>query len=54
MGLTSWKNLPTGKIIISDTKIARNYLSELEFRDLNLLVMAYLDLPSFWPLKIKR
>ncbi len=47
MGLTSWKNSPTGKILKSDTRIAKNYLSENEIGDLNLLVSAYLDLAEF-------
>lgn len=47
MGLTSWKNSPSGKILKSDTKIAKNYLSEQEIGDLNLLVSAYLDLAEF-------
>ena len=47
MGLTSWKNSPSGKILKSDTKIAKNYLSEKEIVDLNLLVSAYLDLAEF-------
>ena len=47
MGLTSWRNAPTGKILKSDTKIAKNYLSEQEVGDLNLLVSAYLDLAEF-------
>jgi hypothetical protein len=28
MGLTSWKKSPSGKILKSDTKIAKNFLSE--------------------------
>jgi hypothetical protein len=44
MGLTSWKNSPHGKILKSDTLIAKNYLSEIEISNLNLLVNAYLDL----------
>ena len=28
MGLTTWKDAPNGKIMLSDTKIAKNYLSE--------------------------
>jgi hypothetical protein len=47
MGLTTWKNSPTGKILKSDVKIAKNYLSENEIGDLNLLVSAYLDLAEF-------
>ena len=27
MGLTSWKHSPKGKIQLSDTKVAKNYLS---------------------------
>jgi len=47
MGLTSWQNSPNGKILKSDTKIAKNYLSEQEIGDLNLLVSACLDLAEF-------
>ena len=44
MGLTTWKNAPTGKILKSDISIAKNYLNENEIGDLNLLVSAFLDL----------
>lgn len=47
MGLTSWKGSPKGKILKSDVKIAKNYLSQDEISDLNLLVSAYLDLAEF-------
>ena len=47
MGLTSWKNSPEGKILKSDVVIAKNYLSENEIGDLNLLVSAFLDLAEF-------
>jgi hypothetical protein len=47
MGLTSWKNSPKGKILKSDVKVAKNYLSENEIFDLNLLVSAHLDLAEF-------
>lgn len=43
MGLTSWKNSPDGKIIKSDTNIAKNYLSEKEINELNRLVELYLN-----------
>ncbi len=43
MGLTSWKNSPNGKILKSDTSIAKNYLSEKEIRELNRLVELYLN-----------
>jgi len=43
MGLTTWKNSPNGKILKSDTGIAKNYLSEQEIRELNRLVELYLN-----------
>jgi len=44
MGLTSWKQVPDGKILKSDISIAKNYLSEAHIRELNRIVTAYLDL----------
>ena len=32
MGLATWKNSPNGKILKSDTVIAKNYLSEKEIK----------------------
>lgn len=43
MGLTTWKNSPYGKILKSDTNIAKNYLSEKEISELNRLVELYLN-----------
>ena len=44
MGLTSYKNEKTGgKVLKSDTEVAKNYLSEEEISDLNRLVTMYLD-----------
>lgn len=43
MGLTTWKNAPTGKILKSDVKVAKNYLSEKEIKDLERIVSMYLD-----------
>lgn len=43
MGLTTWKNSPDGKILKSDTTIAKNYLSENEINELNRLVEFYLN-----------
>lgn len=43
MGLTSWKNAPSGKIVKSDVSIAKNYLSREELQNLELIVTAYLD-----------
>lgn len=44
MGLKSWKNSPTGKILKSDARIAKNYLNEQELNELNDLVNIYLDI----------
>jgi hypothetical protein len=43
MGLTSWKNSSEGKILKSDTSIAKNYLSEKEISELNRLVELYMN-----------
>ncbi|WP_180764405.1 virulence RhuM family protein [Falseniella ignava] len=43
MGLTTWKNSPDGKILKSDTQVAKNYLSEEELRKLNRLVTMFID-----------
>lgn len=44
MGLTSYKNEKTGgKVLKSDTEVAKNYLTEDEISDLNRLVSMYLD-----------
>lgn len=44
MGLKTWKRAPEGKILKSDTIIAKNYLSKRHIEELNRLVSAYLDL----------
>ena len=43
MGLTTWKNSPQGKISKADIAIAKNYLTEKEIKDLELIVNMYLD-----------
>ena len=44
MGLSTWKNQKKGgKVQKSDTKIAKNYLSEQEISELNRLVNMFLD-----------
>lgn len=43
MGLTTWKNSPDGKILKSETQVAKNYLSEEELRKLNRLVTMFID-----------
>ncbi|MBW7843809.1 MAG: virulence RhuM family protein [Ignavibacterium sp.] len=44
MGLKTWKNAPQGKILKSDTAVAKNYLSKEHIKELERLVSAYLDL----------
>jgi len=46
MGLTSWRNAPTGKIVKSDVSIAKNYLQKKEMLELNEIVEMYLDYAS--------
>jgi len=43
MGLTTWKNAPSGKIIKTDVVIAKNYLNEKEIKNLDRFVTMYLD-----------
>jgi hypothetical protein len=43
MGLQTWKNAPTGKIIKTDVGIAKNYLIEKEIKELERVVTMYLD-----------
>ena len=43
MGLTTWKNAPEGRILKSDTTIAKNYLKEKEIRRLERTVSSYFD-----------
>lgn len=43
MGLTTWKNAPSGKILKSDVMVAKNYLAEHEIKELNRIVGMYLD-----------
>lgn len=43
MGFTTWKNSPDDKILKSDVSIAKNYLTENEISELNLVVTMYLD-----------
>ena len=43
MGLTTWKDAPSGKIQKFDVSVAKNYLNEDEMTQLARLVNAYLD-----------
>ena len=44
MGLTTWENAPTGKIVKTDVSIAKNYLKGKELESLGRIVNAFLDL----------
>ena len=43
MGLTSWENSPTGKILKSDVSVAKNYLTKDELESLGRIVNSFLD-----------
>lgn len=43
MGLTTWKNSPSGRILKSDVMIAKNYLSEKDIKSLERTITAYFD-----------
>lgn len=43
MGLSTWKNSPEGRILKSDTKVAKNYFSEEEIKKLERLISGYFD-----------
>lgn len=43
MGLQTWKNSPEGRILKSDTKIAKNYLSENGIKSLERTISSFFD-----------
>jgi hypothetical protein len=43
MGLQTWKNAPSGKVLKSDISTAKNYLIEKELKELERVVTMYLD-----------
>lgn len=43
MGLTTWKNSPSGRVLASDVKVGKNYLSETEIKKLERTVSAFFD-----------
>ena len=43
MGLMTWKNSPNGRILKSDTIIAKNYLNEKQIKQLERAVSGYFD-----------
>lgn len=51
LGLKTWKNSPKGKILKSDTTVAKNYLTEAEIKGLERIVTMYLD---FAELQVER
>ncbi|MBA8758303.1 virulence RhuM family protein [Wolbachia pipientis] len=47
MGLTNWRKAPKGKIFLSDTQVAKNYLDKNEIAQLNRIVNMYIDYAEF-------
>jgi hypothetical protein len=47
MGLTNWRKGPKGKIFLSDTQVAKNYLDKSEIAQLNRIVNMYIDYAEF-------
>ncbi len=43
MGLKTWKNSSEGRILKSDTDIAKNYLTENETKNLERTIASYFD-----------
>jgi len=43
MGLKTWKSAPDGRIIKSDTNIAKNYLKENEIKKLERTISGFFD-----------
>ncbi|WP_320033787.1 virulence RhuM family protein [Halarcobacter sp.] len=43
MGLQTWKNSPEGRVLKSDSVIAKNYLTEEEIKDLESAISGYFD-----------
>jgi len=43
MGLTTWKNSPSGRILTSDIVVAKNYLSEKDIKKLERTVSGFFD-----------
>ena len=43
MGLSTWKHSPDGRILKSDTNVAKNYLAESEIKKLERTISGYFD-----------
>ena len=44
MGLTTWENVPNGKIVKTDVSVAKNYLRENELEEMGRILNASLDM----------
>lgn len=51
MGLTTWKNAPKGRVLLSDVTVAKNYLKQEEIQELERIISSYFD---YIELQIKR
>lgn len=51
MGLTTWKNAPKGRVLLSDVTVAKNYLKQDEIQHLERIISSYFD---YIELQIKR
>ena len=51
MGLTTWKNAPKGRVLLSDVTVAKNYLKQDEIQHLERIINSYFD---YIELQIKR
>ena len=47
MGLTTWKKAPNGKIQSTDVVVSKNYLTKEELKDLEHIVVMYIDHAMF-------
>lgn len=43
MGLSTWKNAPNGRILLSDVKVAKNYLSAKDIKKLERTITSFFD-----------
>src|SRR3989339_1950189 len=43
MGLTTWKHSPTGRVLATDVKTAKNYLEEADIKRLERTVSGFFD-----------
>lgn len=43
MGLMTWKKAPSGKVLKSDVMVAKNYMAKKEIKELERIVIMYLD-----------